>query len=179
MSVHHIILILGSGPRVGDAVAKAFSQKGYKIAIVSRKGTKSLSPEGYLSLEANFADPSTIPALFESVRGQFGYYPNVVVYNAPAMTPPPAGNSVLSIPYENVVSDLNVNTISAYMAAQRSVMAWDTRPDKRKKSFIYTGNMLNKAIVPMPALLNLGMGKSASAFWIGMADASYKDVGYR
>ena len=179
MSAQQIILILGAGPRIGAAVAASFAHKGYKIAIASRKGTNTKTIEQYLSLEADFADPSTIPALFNLTKEEFGSYPNVVVYNAPAMTPPPNKDSVLSISQDSVRSDLNVNTISPYVAAQEAVKAWETTLDGRKKSFIYTGNMLNKAIVPMPALLNLGIGKSASAFWIGVADASYKEKNYR
>jgi hypothetical protein len=48
-----------------------------------------------------------------------------------------------------------------------------------RKTFIYTGNALNDIIVPMPMMLDLGMGKSASAYWIGVADALYAAKGYR
>ncbi|KAK9234738.1 hypothetical protein V1525DRAFT_318252, partial [Lipomyces kononenkoae] len=40
---------------------------------------------------------------------------------------------------------------------------WETLPKETKKTFIYTGNIMNVSIVPTPLTLDLGMGKSASA----------------
>ncbi|KAL4983136.1 hypothetical protein BDW68DRAFT_169482 [Aspergillus falconensis] len=173
-------LILGSGPRVGASVAAAFSAKGYNVATASRSGSNSTkTAEGYLSLTADFADPSSIPGLFDSVKEAFGTAPSVVVYNAASLTPPPDNDSVLSIPTERVVTDLDINTVSPYVAAQKAVEGWASLSPDVKKTFIYTGNPLNTKIVPVPLFLNLGVGKSATAYWIGAADALYKEKGYR
>lgn len=48
-----------------------------------------------------------------------------------------------------------------------------------KKVFIYTGNITNVAVLPVPMLLNAGMGKAASAYWLGVADGAYAAKGYR
>ena len=101
-----------------------------------------------------------------------------MVYNAAALTPP-ADDSLFSIPADSVAADLNVNTVSAYAAAQEAVKGWESLPQDTKKLFIFTGNMLNKAVIPMPMMLNLGIGKSASAYWIGTADILYSGHGYR
>lgn len=94
------VLILGSGPRIGDAVSEKFAADGYKVALVSRKGTNSINEKGYLSLQADFAntDPSIIASIFDKVKSEFNAPPSVVIYNAGSITPPPDENSVLSIP---------------------------------------------------------------------------------
>lgn len=178
MSTNPIVLVLGAGPGVGTAVAERFASKGYKVAVTSRKGTNSLNEKGFLSLKADFSDPTTIPPVFEAVAAKFGAAPSVVIYNAAALTPPPS-NDLFSIPTANFVSDLNINTVSAYVAAQQAVKGWTTLPSTTKRIFIFTGNMLNTAVLPVPAFLTLGVGKSASAHWLGLADAVYAPQGYR
>lgn len=94
------VLILGSGPRIGDAVSEKFAADGYKVILVSRKGTNSINEKGYLSLQADFAntDPSLLASIFDKVKSEFKVAPSVIVYNAGSITPPPDENSVLSIP---------------------------------------------------------------------------------
>jgi NAD(P)-dependent dehydrogenase (short-subunit alcohol dehydrogenase family) len=179
MAPQPVALILGSGPRVGASVAAAFRSKGYSVATASRSGTGAKTPEGYLSLAADFTDPSSIPALFGSVKNTFGAAPSVVIYNAAGLTPPPDNDSVLSIPAERFVNDLNVNTVSPYVAAQKAVEGWATLAGDVKKTFIYTGNPLNVQVAPMPLFLNLGVGKRASTYWIAVADDTYAAKGYR
>lgn len=179
MAASLVVLILGSGPRVGASVADKFASDGYKVVLASRSGTDTKTDKGFLSLKADFANPDSIPALFHTVKTDFGTLPSVVIYNAAALTPPPDKESVFSVPAENVAKDLNINTVSAYVAAQQAVIGWATLPEDTKKTFIYTGNIQNVAIVPMPFTLDLGMGKSASAYWIGLGDALYSGKGYR
>ena len=179
MAVTPVVLILGAGPRTGASVAKKFASDGYKVAVASRSGSGTRTADGFLSLKADFTKPDSIPALFHAVKTEFQAPPTVVVYNAAALTNPPDKDSVLSISAESVASDLNVNTISPYVAAQQAISGWETLPRETKKTFIYTGNALNASIVPIPLFLDLGMGKSASAFWIGVADATYKSQGFR
>ncbi|KAJ8106076.1 hypothetical protein ONZ43_g7184 [Nemania bipapillata] len=179
MTTNLVALVLGSGPRIGASVAEKFASQGYKVAVASRQGTGSKTPEGFLSLKADFSKPESIPALFEAVKSEFNSAPSVVVYNAAALTSPPVADSLFTIPVENVTSDLNVNTVSPYVAAQQAVAGWETLPSETKKSFIYTGNILNVNVMPVPAYTNLGMGKAASAFWISVADGTYSAKGYR
>ncbi|OTA97722.1 hypothetical protein M434DRAFT_18894 [Hypoxylon sp. CO27-5] len=179
MAVNRVALILGAGPRIGVSVAEKFASDGYKVAVASRSGNGTKSIQGVLSLKADFAKPDSIPALFDAVNTEFKAFPNVVVYNAATLTNPPDKDSALSIPPENVASDLNVNTVSPYVTAQQAIRGWQTLPKETKKTFIYTGNILNVSVVPVPQFLDLGMGKAASAFWIGVADASYTTQGFR
>jgi len=86
---------------------------------------------------------------------------------------------VLSIPAENLVRDFAVNTISPYIAAYEAAKAWETLDKDTKKTFIYTGNILNTVVLPIPMLTDAGMGKAATAYWIGVADANFAAKGYR
>lgn len=173
-----VILILGSGPRVGAAVAKKFASSGYSVAISSRKATGGKTEEGYLSVKSDLSKPSTLPATFDAVKAGLGSAPSIVVYNAAALTPP-AGDGLFSISADSVAADLNTNTVSVYAAAQEALKGWETLSKETKKAFIYTGNILNKTVLPVPLMLNLGMGKSASSYLIGTADAVYSAQGYR
>ncbi|KAI8944395.1 NAD(P)-binding protein [Xylaria longipes] len=174
-----VVLILGAGPRIGASIADRFAGDGYKVALASRKGTDGLTEKGFLSLKADFNNPESIPALFDAVRAEFTTAPSVVVYNAAALTPPPDKDSVLSIAASSVASDLNVNTVSPYAAAQQALAAWESLPEGTKKTFIYTGNILNTAVLPVPMMQNLGIGKAASAYWVGLADTMYSAKGFR
>ena len=72
--------------------------------------------------------------------------------------------------------DLNINTVSAYVAAQETVCGWEELGSKGgNKTFVYTGNLLNQNILPVSAFVTLGVGKSASAHWIGLADEVFKE----
>lgn len=178
MSAQPVILILGSGPRVGAAVAKQFASTGYSVAIASRSASGGKTAEGYLSIKADLSNPSSISAVFDAVKAEFQSPPSVVVYNAAALTPP-TDDTLFSIPAESIAADLNVNTVSAYAAAQEAVKGWVDLPEDTKKLFIFTGNMQNVVVVPMPLMLNLGIGKSASAYWVATADTLYSGHGYR
>ena len=174
-----VALVLGSGPRVGAAVSTRLASDGFKVAIASRKGTGSINEEGLLSLKADFSIPSTIPSLFDAVEKEFHAAPSVVIYNAASLTPPSDKESALSITEERVTNDLNVNVTSPFIAAQEAVKRWASSAGDSPKVFIYTGNGLNKIGSPVPFMMNLGVGKAASAYWIDVADANYAGKGYR
>ncbi|KAI1337103.1 NAD(P)-binding protein [Xylariaceae sp. FL0016] len=179
MAAKSIALILGAGPRIGTSVAEKFAAIGYQIAIASRKGDGKKNAQGYLALKADFAQPDSIQAVFDAVKAEYNAPPSVVIYNAATLTNPPEQDNVLSIPTSSVTADLNVNVVSAYTAAQLAVRGWESLPKDTKKSFIYTGNILNTVVLPAPMMVTLGMGKASSAYWIGVADQQFKDKGYR
>lgn len=177
MSDPPVVLILGSGPRVGASVAKMFAANGYSVALASRSASNSKTVEGYLSVSVDLSEPASVPVAFEAVKAEFKVPPSVVVYNAGAFTSPP-NEAMFELPVQSVIADLNVNSVSAYVAAQEAVKGWKSM-GKETKVFIYTGNMMNQIILPMPAMTTLGMGKSASAYWIGAADTLHSSLGYR
>ncbi|ATZ55418.1 hypothetical protein BCIN_12g00160 [Botrytis cinerea B05.10] len=169
-----IVLILGGGPNVGLNIARVFSSKGlYKTVIVSRNPKEELIKAADLSLQADFTDPNSIKRIFDEVKQKFGV-PNVVVYNAAALTVTP---DPLSVPLEKFNEDLNVVITSAYAAAHEAVEGFKTLPEATNKTFIYTGNILNRQVVP--PFLAFGIGKSGAAHLIQGASEAYKKDGYR
>jgi hypothetical protein len=131
------------------------------------------------SLKADFAKTEPIPAMFHAAKVEFHTSPSVVLYKAATLTSPHDKDTVLLVSSESVALELNVNTVSAYVAAQQAVSGWETLTKETEKTFIYTGNIINVAIVPMPLFLDLGMGRSTSVFWISLADATCSAKGFR
>lgn len=179
MTTSNVVLILGAGARVGAAVAKSFAEAGYKVAVASRRGTGALTPEGYLSLQADLSNPASVPPLFDAVKTEFKTFPSTVVYNAAAMSKPAEDGAPLSVPAASLASDLNTNSISPYVAAQVALKEWKTLPKDSEKTFIYTGNQAIDVIAPVPMMMTLSVGKRASSAWIGHADLAHSKEGYR
>jgi hypothetical protein len=95
---------------------------------------------------------------------------------ASAGAPNDAANP-LSLSVTDFARDLTINTTSAFVAAQQSIVAFEKLPESASKTFIYTGNILN--ITPIPVLLHGGVGKTATAHIIQSAAAAYKDRGIK
>lgn len=86
-------------------------------------------------------------------------------------------NDPLSLQLTDLYRDLNVNMVSPFVAAQQAAAGFAQLPASASKTFIYTGNILNTAIIPQ--LLDLGVGKAATAHIIQSAAAAYKSHGYK
>ena len=166
------ILILGAGARVGAAVARKFSREGYKVAAAARS-TNTESAD--LNIKADFSDPSSIKGIFDEVNSKLGI-PDVVLYNAAGAKATP-GNDTLSVSLEDYTAAVNIGVNSAFAAAQQAVLGFAKLPADVRKTFILTGNCLNTMV--MPALLNLGVSKSAAAHMIQASAQSYADKGYQ
>ncbi|KAH8796485.1 putative short-chain dehydrogenase [Hyaloscypha finlandica] len=170
-----VILILGAGPNVGSHVAKAFASKGYKVALAARKAKEADNTSDQVNIPSDLSDPNSVLNAFSKVKALLGL-PSVVVYNAGAVTMNDAKNP-LSLPLADFTRDFIVNTTSAFVAAQQAVLAFEQLPESASKTFIYTGNITN--VVPLAPLLDLGVGKSATAHIIQSAAAAYKDRGFK
>jgi NAD(P)-dependent dehydrogenase (short-subunit alcohol dehydrogenase family) len=79
-STSPVILILGSGPNVGDHVARAFVAKGYKVALTSRSAKEGYSSADQVHISADLSDPYSVKGIFSKVEASLGL-PSVVVYN--------------------------------------------------------------------------------------------------
>ncbi|EMC97066.1 hypothetical protein BAUCODRAFT_32810 [Baudoinia panamericana UAMH 10762] len=174
MSPSPVILILGGGKNVGASVAKRFAGQGYKVALVARNSQSTTNSENSMTISADLADADSLSHVFDRVEQKFGT-PNVVVYNAASVKPVPRDD-----PLQLDVSDLNndfaVNTASVLAAAKRAIQGFAKLPSEMNKTFIYTGNLLN--IEVMPALVSLGIGKSATAHLVKTAAQAYGAQGY-
>ncbi|KAL7939074.1 hypothetical protein V8C35DRAFT_285630 [Trichoderma chlorosporum] len=177
MASKGIALILGAGSNVGQAVSSAFSQAGYKVALVSRSAKESSSAT-QVSIPADLTKPDSIPSIFASVRKALGADPNIVIYNAAALTPPSDKTNPFTVDIESFENDLRLMNTSAYVAAREAVAGFEKLDKSLSKAFIYTGNWLNAVTMPSPIFVTLGSGKSAAASWIGQASVHYKEKGY-
>jgi NAD(P)-dependent dehydrogenase (short-subunit alcohol dehydrogenase family) len=75
-----IILILGAGPNIGQAVARTFASKGYKVALAARSLKEADSTDNQLNITCDFANPDDVVNAFTRVKQVLGI-PSVVVYN--------------------------------------------------------------------------------------------------
>ncbi len=91
--------------------------------------------------------------------------------------PSPRGSHPFSISVKDFEASLKANTVSVYAAVKYAIEGFDKLPKSTHKSFMYTGNILN--VSPIPRLVTLGVGKSASAHVIECAARAYDDKGYQ
>ncbi|KIM96714.1 hypothetical protein OIDMADRAFT_44315 [Oidiodendron maius Zn] len=152
-----VILILGAGPNIGEAVARTFASKGYKVALAARSLREADSTENQLNITSDFANPNDVVNAFARVKKVLGI-PSVVVYNAAAWTPSPP-NDPFAIPFAAFNRDLTINTTSAFVAAQQAVLGFAELPAHAARTFFFTGNILNIAV--LPSFMDAGAGKSA------------------
>lgn len=75
-----VILILGAGPNIGQAVARIFASKGYKVALAARSLKDADSTDNQLNITCDFANSDDVVNAFKKVNKVFGI-PSVVVYN--------------------------------------------------------------------------------------------------
>lgn len=75
-----VVLILGSGPNIGQHVARAFAAKGYKVALASRRLKEEDSTVDQVNIPSDLSDPDSVIGVFSKVKALLGL-PSVVVYN--------------------------------------------------------------------------------------------------
>lgn len=83
----------------------------------------------------------------------------------------------LSPPLEKLTSDLAINTVSAFAAAQEAVKGFEGLESTTPKTFIQIGNMLNKMVYP--SLITIDIGKQAAAHTIACCAAGYGGKGWQ
>ncbi|KPM45544.1 hypothetical protein AK830_g972 [Neonectria ditissima] len=170
-----IVLIIGAGPNIGQAVARNFASKGYKVALAARSLKAADSTANQLNIPSDFSKPDDVVNAFTKVKEVLGI-PSVVVYNVSANHFTPADDP-FSLSFADFSSDTNINIHGAFIAAQQAVSGFAQLPASAARTFIYTGNVLNVAI--LPRFLSQGIGKSGAAHMIWAASDAYKDRGYK
>ena len=190
-----VILILGAGPNIGQAVARTFSARGYKVALASRSIKEADSTDDQLNISSDFSKTEDVVNAFTKVNSVLGI-PSVVIYNGELLSliagrcwvqlnksilasavhfTPPEDPFALSL--ADLKTDTAINIYSPFVAAQQAVSGFAQLPDSAARAFIYTGNITNVAI--LPRFLSQGIGKSGGAHMIWAASAAYKDKGYK
>lgn len=188
-SSSRVALIVGAGSNIGASLVKGFLAAGYRVATVSRSNPATTSSSNknnedcYHAIQADASDPSSIPRIFADLSSakKDWAFPSVIVWNAATLTPPSTADNPLGISLEALDRDLGLMIKSPFLAAQTAVEVWKetSGEEKRKGTFIMTGNILPRKILPMPRLVTSGIGKSGANFWVGLADVVLKDKGIR
>lgn len=183
-----VVLILGAGPNIGQAVARTFASKGYKVALAARSLHEADSTDDQLSIPSDFSKTGDVVNAFAKAKKGFG-----IVYNgktSPSTAPSRADRDVtvsagnftpaddpFALPFVDFNRDTTINIHSAFVAAQQAVSGFAQLPASAARTLIYTGNVLNVAI--LPKFLAAGVGKSGAAHMIWVASAAYRDRGYK
>ena len=86
--MNKLVLISGSSRGLGAAMAKSFSEAGYKVAInyfKSEKAAKELS-ERLLSqsqiFKCDVSCKNHVDAMIKNIKKEFGHHPSILVNNA-------------------------------------------------------------------------------------------------
>jgi NAD(P)-dependent dehydrogenase (short-subunit alcohol dehydrogenase family) len=159
-----IVLVLGAGPNIGQSVSRAFSAKGYLIALSSRTSpTGPLAPAD-LHIPSDLSQPRSIPSIFAAVKSHFGAPPAVVIYNAAHRTPESAHDVLSSFSPGEFETSIAINTTSVLAALQCAAAGFRELAAEASKTFIFTGNSLVQKT--LPGFLGFGVAKAASAYAI-------------
>jgi NAD(P)-dependent dehydrogenase (short-subunit alcohol dehydrogenase family) len=81
-----VVLILGAGPNIGQAITRNFSSKGYKVALAARSVKEADSTDNQLNIPSDFSKTDDVVNAFAKVKQVFGI-PSVVVYNGKPSSP--------------------------------------------------------------------------------------------
>ncbi|OAR01181.1 hypothetical protein LLEC1_03857, partial [Akanthomyces lecanii] len=174
-STSPVVLILVAGPNIGKALARTFTSGGYRVGLAARSLKEADSTDTQLNITSDFSKTDDVIHAFAKVKQAFGI-PSVVIYNCSANTFTPADDP-LAIPLADFRSERTINIDSAFVAAQQAVLGFEQLPPSAARTFIYTGNVTNVAVIPK--MLSSGVGKSGAAHMIWAASAGYKDRGYK
>ncbi|KAF3760578.1 NAD(P)-binding protein [Cryphonectria parasitica EP155] len=178
-SSSRVALIFGTGSNVGAALVKGFLGAGYHVATVSRSKPAS-TPTNVHAIQADLSDPKAVPKVFQQLTSAGLAFPSVVIWNAAAVSPPSDPENPLEVDEDAFSRDFDLMVKSPYVAAREAVRVWKEGEETgRKGTFIVTGNFLPKKILPVPALVGLGIGKSGANYWVGLADVAFKAKGIR
>jgi NAD(P)-dependent dehydrogenase (short-subunit alcohol dehydrogenase family) len=111
-------LIVGAGPGISAALARALSAAGLKVALAARDTAKlaELAAEtGARTFAADAADPAAVASLFAAVDAAVGV-PDFVVYNASGRTRGP----IAELDPEAVRQALMVSAFGGFLVVQQA-----------------------------------------------------------
>lgn len=147
-------IIVGHGPGVGDAVARAFAAGGHPVALVARDGARARDAAAAIGsdaigLAADAGDEAALIAALDEAARALGD-PAVMLYNAAIWRTGP----VLSSSAEDLVADYRTDVVGAFVAAR-----WAARRMVRGGAILFTGGGLS--MQPSADAPSLSIGKGA------------------
>ncbi|GAQ83931.1 hypothetical protein KFL_001690090 [Klebsormidium nitens] len=169
-----VVVVVGAGPGISQAVARKFGRENFKVALLGRREASlaelcdklkelGITAKGYVADAGDFA---ALKQAMEQLTEELGS-PTVLVYNAAG------GMTTMALPKdldpETLVQDFRVSSAGALAAVQQVLPAF------RKAgggTILLTGGIL--AIEPLwPIMCSLSAGKAAVR---NLGFALYKDL---
>lgn len=151
--------IVGSGPGVGEAVARRFGREGYRIGLVARNSEKLKEQQERLAVDgietvwvvADAGNPDELERAITQLVRSLGQC-DVLVYNAAVLK----SGLPLDLSADTIAKEFKVNVLGALQAAQLVAPAMMSR---KTGAILFTGGGL--ALEPYPEWTSLAIGKSA------------------
>ena len=152
-------VVIGHGPGVGEAVARAFAAEGHSLALIARDPAKlddavaRLNAEGHAAagFPADAGSEASLDAALAAARAHFGD-PTALIYNAAIWRPGP----VLALTPDDLVADVRVCCAGALAGATVRAAAMQAAG---RGSILFTGGGF--ALHPSPDAPALSIGKAA------------------
>lgn len=160
-----VIAIVGSGPGLGLEIARAFGQRGFTVALISRDAdalaglSARLQEEGVeaAGYPADVTRPATVVGALDQIERSHGQI-DVLEYSPADPTLEAVG--VLEVAPQNLEPQLNFY-LRGSLAAARRVVPGMVRAGSGT-IFVTTGG---GSINPVPSLANLNMAAAALRSW--------------
>jgi short-subunit dehydrogenase len=151
-------LIVGAGPGLGVAVARAFAEAGHPVALIGRTGpalkdlAAQLHEEGRTAhaYQADAGDPAQLRSALDAAIADLGA-PEVLVYNAAYARP----DTPTAVTPDTWATSLAVNVTGATVAAGHVIPAFRGGHG----TVLITGGGF--ALAPSPDFATLSVGKAA------------------
>jgi len=197
-----VAFILGAGTHVGLVVANRFKQKGYRVAIESRKPIQ----EGLVAINVDVSNTDSITKAFAEVKEKLGFAPNVIIFNGlPRLITSDRGisqlahyhlplHSAYALTFPTVPGDPSTVELSAikasiditaalYASMQQAVAGFRSLPagNSVPRTFIFAGDMLPllPRDVPLSAYLNLRLQMVDGAYLVEIFYIAHAKEGSR
>ena len=147
------LLLVGTGPGLGAAIARRFAREGYRLTLVARSEA-TIAQElraagaGVAVVQADAGDPGRLRAALSSLFAGPGA-PDVVIYNAALMT----FDDLLTVSPEQLADAYAVDVIGGVLTAQLAVPAMRVAGGG---TLLFTGGGFADALPASLATLSLG-----------------------
>jgi NAD(P)-dependent dehydrogenase (short-subunit alcohol dehydrogenase family) len=150
------LLLVGTGPGLGAAIARRFARDGYRVSLVARsEETIATLAQGFRAagtdvaiIQADVGDPERLRAALSPLFAAPGA-PGVVIYNAALA----ASDDLLTVSPEQLADAYAVDVIGGVLAAQLAVPAMRSAGGG---TLLFTGGGFADALPQTLATLSLG-----------------------
>ena len=147
------LLLVGTGPGLGAAIARRFAREGYRLTLVARseatiaQAVRAAGADGAV-VQADAGEPGRLRAALSSLFAGPGA-PDVVIYNAALMT----FDDLLTVSPEQLADAYAVDVIGGVLTAQLAVPAMRVAGGG---TLLFTGGGFADALPASLATLSLG-----------------------